>query len=93
MENLNLEERLRELSRPTLIYRRERADMVEMFKIMEKINQVHIMKYMKVNSAPITRGHCKRIEKRQYNYNSSMNSFVLRATNPWNALPSECIEV
>ncbi len=47
---------------------------------------------MKVNKTAITRGHDKRIEKRQFKYRSTMNSFIPRATNAWNALPSECVD-
>ena len=37
--NLNYPERLRNLGLPSLGYRRERADMIQVFKIMNKIDQ------------------------------------------------------
>ena len=39
LRNLNYTERLRNLGLPSLEYRRERADMFQVFKIMNKINQ------------------------------------------------------
>ena len=71
------------------MYRRERADVIELFKIMGDFDFVHL-KTMKVVSDTITRGHNKRLEKRHYKYKSTMNSFIPRVTNSWNALPSAC---
>ena len=89
IRSLPYEDRLRYLGLPTLVYRRERADMIQIFKIMGSHDQVH-MKNLKIKQS-ITRGHSKRIEKRQYNSSSALNSFLPRATNAWNALPDSCV--
>ena len=90
IKDLSYEERLRELGLPTLIYRRERADMVQMFKIMKEFDQVHL-NTLQMNKSAKTKGHEMKIGKRHLNYKSIMNSFVPRSTNKWNSLPEACV--
>jgi len=91
LNDLDYEQRLRTLGLPTLIYRRERADMIQMFKALNQIDQVH-MSTLKLKSTTTTsRGHDLKLEKRHYKYKATMNSFVARSTNNWNGLPTSCV--
>lgn len=90
ISSLSYEERLKNLGLPTLIYRRERADMVQLFKIMNGFDKAELS--IKVVTESVTRGHQHKIEKRRYNYKSHMNTFTARSVNPWNSLPTKCIE-
>ena len=48
--HLSYHERLRSLELPSLEYRRERADLVEIYKIMNGINDVDKNKFIKVSN-------------------------------------------
>ena len=48
--HLSYHERLRSLGLPSLEYRRERADLVEIYKIMNGINDVNKNKFIKVGN-------------------------------------------
>ena len=92
LEKLPYEERLKEIRRLTLLYRRERAEMVKFFKIMEIIDQVNLkylnVKHLDENSSTITRGHkTVELKNRHFKHKSTMNSFIPQCTNNWNALP------
>ena len=75
---------------PTLLYRRERADIVQVFKVMKKFDEVHLIS-LHTNSSGKTRGHEEKIVKRHYRYKNTLNSYVARIANPWNSLPKACI--
>ena len=87
---LSYEQRLKHLGLPTLMYRRERQDVIQLFKIMNRYDNVQLNS-VKPKEDQSTRGHNQRIEKRHYNYKSSMNSFSARCVNPWNSLPSDTV--
>ena len=84
-------ERLKELGIPTLVYRRERTDVLQIFKIMEKFDEVH-MKSIKPSHNISTRGHDKKLEKRHHNLKSTKNVFPTRVLSQWNDLPNDCVE-
>ena len=88
--HLSYEERLKQLGIPTLIYRRERQDMVQLFKILERYDNVELHS-LQINKEQITRGHSKKVVKHHYNFKSSMNSFCARSANSWNLLPSDTV--
>lgn len=91
ISNKTYEERLIELGLPTLMYRRERSDMIQMFKIMNKFDEVHL-KSLSSSHSDGNRGHDMKIGKRHVNLKSTMNSFVPRSANNWNKLPKECVQ-
>jgi len=90
IRHLTYEQRLKELGLPTLVYRRQRADMVQMFKILNKADEVHL-RSLSVSSSNKTRGHNMKLEKHHYKHRSAMNTFTARSANDWNILPSECV--
>ena len=73
------------------MYRRERVDVVQLFKIMNNFDHVEL-RSISVGTNSITRGHKHNLEKRHYRYKSYMRNFTARYINPWNALPCECID-
>jgi len=91
IRELPYEERLINLGLPTLAYRRERADMIQLFKIMNNFDSVEL-KSLKLAEQSTTRGHEHKLEKRQYKYKYCMNNFVARSINNWNELPHNCIQ-
>ena len=91
IQKLSYENRLKELGLPTLIYRRERADMIQIFKILNSYDEVQ-MKSLNYSQNVKTRGHSKKLAKRHYNLKSTQNSFSARCVNNWNNLPQNCID-
>ena len=91
MKNLSYEERLRLLGLPTLLYRRDRTDMIQMFKILNDYEEIHINN-IKVSNSNITRGHNFKIDKQRVNSRYGTQRFSTRAVNPWNKLPSSLVQ-
>ena len=56
-------ERLKALGLPTLEYRQERADMVEVFKILHNIDKVDKLKLFTLSSYASTRDHSLKLFK------------------------------
>ena len=92
LRQLTYNERLRRLGLPTLEYRRERADMIQLFKIIEGIDIVDINITPRGNAQPETRGHSKKLYKRPVRLNISKHTFSNRVVNPWNSLNEETVQ-
>ena len=90
LRELSYPERLKKLGLPTLTYRRNRGDMIEVFKIFNKYDPA-VSPCMKVNENA-TRGHSLKLSKIRANKDIRKYSFCLRVTDTWNNLPSEVIE-
>ena len=90
ISSLSYEERIRQLGIPTLIYRRERADMIQLFKIMNFYDHAELHS-ITIASDSSTRGHQHKLVKRHFKYKTYMKNFTARSINPWNSLPSDCI--
>ena len=93
LKDLSYEERLRHLQLPSLVYRRHRGDMIEVYKLVHQIYDstaepvVHFWdnKYeLRGNSLKLVPQNCHS-EKRR-------NSFTLRAVRDWNKLPEEVVQ-
>ena len=91
IRNLPYERRLKELDITTLVERRQRGDLIQMYKIMH-----HIDKYDKNNRFEIVknqlRGHCFKYYKEITRQQFRENFFFNRTANMWNSLPSELVE-
>lgn len=90
-KDMNYEERLRFLGLPTLHYRRERADMIQVliqvFKIMNDYESVNIDNLNRcVNSH---RGHSLKLSKSFTRTRFGQNRFSNRIVNGWNSLSGE----
>ena len=60
-KNLSYPERLRKLGLPTLEYRRQRADIIQVYKILNDIDKVDKNKLFSVITYNRTRGHPKKV--------------------------------
>ena len=93
ISNLDYESRLRELKLPSLQYRRRRADMHQVFKIINKLERVDPGVFFQLNAQnKVTRGHSSRIYKPKPRLNIRKNSFSVRVVNDWNSLPQHLID-
>ena len=90
IKNLPYEQRLRTLQLPSLIYRRRRRNIVQMFKIMEGLIRIdHTLLFTMTKMR--TRGHSKRVYKPLSTKFLRMKSFSQRTINDWNNIPANVV--
>ena len=94
MKNINYTDRLKKLDLPTLQYRRERGDMIEVWKHFHTYDKTTLSS----NFRPIPR------ESRRHNFQlvrripkdgirgTQRNSFYFRVPNTWNELPQHVVD-
>ena len=90
--NLPYEDRLKYTGLTTLEARRDRGDMIEVFKLMKGITKVDSNKLFHVNSNSRTRGHSYKLDKSRPRLDIRKNYFSHRIVNKWNTLPTYVIE-
>ena len=91
ISNLPYTKRLKALDITTLVERRKRGDLIQLYKIMHNIDRVDKSNRFQIINNQV-RGHCfkyfKEISRQQYRENFFFN----RTANLWNALPSEIVQ-
>ena len=95
MKNMDYSERLKKLELPTLAYRRERGDMIEVWKHFNAYDQATLPPNFKVN----TRSNRSHPHPHQLTWNRprdgtrgvQSNSFYFRAATEWNNLPASVV--
>ena len=85
------EERLMELNLSTLEYRRRRYDIIQVFKIIHKIDDIDMSKFFTFTDNCQLRGHNLKLNKPRVNKSIRLNSFAMRTIPVWNNLPSEIV--
>ncbi|MES9881006.1 MAG: reverse transcriptase domain-containing protein, partial [Sedimenticola sp.] len=73
--NCSYQERLRTLGLPSLEYRRERADLLQVYKILTGIDKIDKAKMFKMATEQRTRGHSMKIFKQRPRINVGKNVF------------------
>ena len=63
LKNLDYSTRLRKLNLPSLVYRRERADVLQIFRIVHGIDQIDCNMFFELEKGTITLGHSLKIKK------------------------------
>ena len=93
LKDLTYEERLKEMELPTLQARRERGDLITMYKIVNRIDKVdkQDLVVLKEDDGGRMRGHSKRIRKRQCLRDTKKYSFPHRTVDVWNGLSDEIV--
>ena len=91
VKNLSYPERLRQLGLPSLEYIRERADLVEVYKIMHNIDKIDKDNLFAFPTYTVTRGHQFKLASKQHRLKIRSNSFSLRVIDSWNALPQHVV--
>ena len=90
LKDLPYPERLKTLNLTTLAYRRNRTDMLQVYRIINKIDNIDFDSYFTYNKNN-TRGHSQKIDKPRANTRLRLKSFSHRVINMWNSLPEETI--
>lgn len=89
LKELSYEDRLRKLGLPTLMYRRERADVLQMFKILRDYECVNLTNIS--ISTNTNRGHPYKLTKSFSKTRAGQNRFSNRTVNNWNGLSCETV--
>lgn len=89
---MNYSERLNELGLTTLELRRQRGDLLQIFKIFKKIDETSINIRSLNEKKYQTRSHKYQIERDPFDNCPFRNSFLLnRSATIWNALPYDIV--
>ena len=92
MKNLTYEERLENLKLPSLVYRRMRGDLIEVFKILNNIyDKVTTNSIFTLDHTNRTRAHNYKLTKNRVNSKKFQNFFSNRIINRWNKLPEAIV--
>ncbi len=90
LRDLSYEERFKKLQLPTLTERRERGDVIMLYKCVEGMEKIDVKEYV-IPSQSSLRGHSKKIFKKRLKKDVKKYSFPDRAIDKWNALPVEVV--
>ncbi len=90
IKTLTYDQRLRHLGLPTLEYRRYRADMQQVFKIMNGLEDLPHSQFFSASETGL-RGHTKKLYKEQNRLNIRKMSFTQRIVDKWNQLPENVV--
>ena len=90
LQDMSSEARLVKLRLPTLKLRRQRGDLIELYKILHGYEGTDYRKFFKFKKSN-TRGHKWKLEKQHINCQVRENWFTIRVINPWNELPESIV--
>ena len=89
--HLPYEERLEYLKLPSLVYRRHRGDMLQVYKILHHEYDLNSENFFKSPMDGRTRGHSYKVFKERAESAGRRNFFSFRVTELWNELPEEVV--
>ena len=91
LTNKPYEKRLQLLNLPTLVYRRYRGDMIEVFKYLNGRVKITSAEFLPRAPPSARRGHDLKLQKRRCFTQCRSNFFSFRVVNSWNHLPNEVV--
>ena len=93
IQHLSYEERLAELNLYSLSQRRERGDMITVYKILNGMMDIPADKLFKLADKTPTRGHSMKLKvPRTCKTDIRRDAFSQRTISPWNKLPEHIIK-
>ena len=92
LKMLSYQERLRELNLPTLYYRRNRSDLIQLLMIIAHIEDTDTAKFGLDFNYNNTRGHIIKLQKPKFNKSFRQQSFLVHCIEDWNRLPDCVVE-
>ena len=92
LRKLEYTERLRRLGLWTLEERRNRADLIEVFKIVNGLSTLPISTFFEFRADTRTRGHSLKLVKKRSTKDLRLHFFSERVVNRWNQLPACVLE-
>ena len=93
LAKLSYEERLRKMDLPSLTFKRNRGDAIEVYKYLHGIYNVDCSDLLPLHesSSLVTRGHSLKLAKRSSRTQLRQNFFSNRVVKLWNNLPEEVV--
>ena len=91
-KGLTYEERLEKLKLTTLETRRTRADLLQVYKIVNGIDGLKLENFFEIGQKARTRGHSLRFFKKRFKTTLGSYSFGNRVVNDWNRLPDKIVK-
>ena len=92
LADLPYADRLKELNLPTLSYRRLRGDMIQLYKILNGMNDMKTCDLFEMKDYHLDlRGHNQRIQKPRARLDIRKSSFTHRVVDKWNSLPMSAV--
>ena len=91
MSDLSYEDRLKKLKLPSLIYRRVRGDMIEVFKITHDFYDPQVTNSLFQLVDSVTRSNGYKLAKVTTNTSAFQHFFTNRVVNCWNNLPRHVV--
>ena len=88
---LQYSERLRVLKLDSLAFRRRRNDVIQTFRIINKIDNIDPADIFEFHNNLATRGHKYKLKKPRVLHKLRQNSFGVRVVNDWNGLREETV--
>ena len=92
ISHLSYSERLRALGLPSLEYRLERADVIQVSKTLHDIDKVDKNKLFTLSEYTSTRGHSLKLFKRRSRLKIRANRFGNRVVDTCNNLPEQIVQ-
>jgi len=92
LRDIPYEARLEKLGLWTLEERRNRGDLIEVFKMIKGLSDIRWQSFFTRSNASSTRGHSWKLAKQTCNRDCRLHFFSLRVINRWNSLSQELIE-
>ena len=75
----------------TLEERRNRSDLVEMFKISKGLSAIPWNSFFRADNSERTRGHSMKLAKERFRLDIRKHFFSQRVVNRWNGLSEEVV--
>ena len=92
LKNMEYPDRLRILGLDSLQFRRRRNDVLQVFRLFRKIDNIEVGKFFVVNDNGRTRGHSFKLTKLRAETNQRLHSFSHRVINDWNNLNQTTVD-
>jgi len=90
---LGYEERLRKLGLTTLKERRQRGDMIEVFKLLAGVKNIDCNQFLTpATTCYALRGHDRKLVKTRSRPDIRKFFFSQRVVNSWNTLPASVVQ-
>lgn len=91
LKNLPYHERLNHLKLPTPSFRRHRGDVIQVFKLLNGMEDINYNTFFELSEVSYTRGHRLKLKKQNASKDIRKHFFSQRIINPWNSLPENMI--
>ena len=91
LKDLDYEERCRQLGLTSLEKRRQRGDLIETYKILNRMENIDHSIFFERNEATTRSNTCKLQKRGHWRTLVRANTFSVRVVNSWNGLPADVV--